>query len=177
MQRAAATVHVPIDLVADAEQRKPLLRRIFGSAVDMAGASIFAFLRPEERSASDDYRELIQQAIHRRRSAGTSSSSPMRPRSPWPVNRVLRVLMTASRSGQRLTEEWAASVRGGKLAREGDRASADYLKRFYGVKEELPAHYDLVVNTDLLAPDDAAALVLVACDRSNPQPRSGRGSG
>jgi hypothetical protein len=32
------------------------------------------------------------------------------------------------------------------------------LKRFYNVSEELPTHYDVVINTDKLAPVDAARL-------------------
>ena len=42
---------------------------------------------------------------------------------------------------------------------EADAARADYLKRFYGIKHELPTQYDLVLNTDRLGTDDAVALV------------------
>lgn len=40
-----------------------------------------------------------------------------------------------------------------------DAGRRDYLKRFYGVAEELPTHYDLVVNTDGMSVEQAAALV------------------
>jgi cytidylate kinase len=33
------------------------------------------------------------------------------------------------------------------------------LKRFYEIDEELPTHYDLVVNTDVLTVEQAAELV------------------
>jgi cytidylate kinase len=183
VQRAAKKVDVPVDLVADAEHRKPLLRRVVGQvAVDMAGASMFTFPPPGGAVAtSDDYRDLIQQAIHETAEKGevvivAHAASIALAGQPG----VLRVLITASREirASRLAEEFGLrESEASKLAREGDRARADYLRRFYGLKRELPTHYDMVVNTDLLAPDDAAALVLVACDRSNPQPRSGRGSG
>ena len=40
-----------------------------------------------------------------------------------------------------------------------DAGRADYLRRFYGVAEELPTHYDLVVSTDVLDVREAADLV------------------
>ena len=184
VQRAAEKVNVPADLVADTEQRTPLLRRLVGQvAVDLAGASMYTgVVQPGGvMPTSDDYRDLIQQAIHETARKGevvivAHAASIALAGQP----EVLRVLITASpevRAG-RLAEELGLPVsEASKLAREGDRARADYLKRFYGLKRELPTHYDLVVNTDVLAPDSSAALVLVACDRSNPQRRSGRGSG
>ncbi len=49
-----------------------------------------------------------------------------------------------------------------KAIEESDKARADYLKRFYGIDRELPTHYDLVVNTDVLTADQAAVLVVQA---------------
>ena len=43
--------------------------------------------------------------------------------------------------------------------RDSDAGRRDYLKRFYNVDEELPTHYDLVVNTDALSVELAAELV------------------
>jgi len=34
-----------------------------------------------------------------------------------------------------------------------DAGRAEYLKRFYGIEEERPSHYDLVVNTDRIPVD------------------------
>jgi cytidylate kinase len=45
---------------------------------------------------------------------------------------------------------------------ESDAGRRDYLKRFYGVDEELPTHYDLVVNTDALSIEQAARLIAEA---------------
>ena len=50
----------------------------------------------------------------------------------------------------------------GHAAREiksSDAARRDYLKRFYDIDEELPTHYDLVINTDVISVDQAARLV------------------
>ena len=43
-----------------------------------------------------------------------------------------------------------------------DRERRDYLLRFYKIKEELPTHYDLVINTDVLSGEQAVDLILSA---------------
>ena len=70
---------------------------------------------------------------------------------------VLRVLVTAS------DDTRASRVSGGaKQVRREDGARADYLKRFYGVERELPTHFDLVINTDVLTPEKAADVIVAA---------------
>jgi len=46
-----------------------------------------------------------------------------------------------------------------KALRDSDAGRADYLKRFYDIREESPTHYDLVLNTDALSIEQAAELV------------------
>jgi cytidylate kinase len=75
---------------------------------------------------------------------------------------VLRVFVTAS--AETRTERVSEMVgldekKAAKRLNEADKARADYIQRFYGVKRELPTHYDLVVSTDRLSPDEAAAVV------------------
>ena len=43
-----------------------------------------------------------------------------------------------------------------------DKGRRDYFRRFYEIREELPTHYDVVVNTDGVAPEQAAAIVTAA---------------
>ena len=43
--------------------------------------------------------------------------------------------------------------------KSSDVARRDYLRRFYDIGDELPTHYDLVVNTDVLTVEKAAGLV------------------
>jgi cytidylate kinase len=181
--RAAEKMKVPADLVADVEQRQPLLRRLLGQvASDMAGTSIVSGVAPpvEVTETSDDYRELIKEAIHETANRGEvvivahAASIALAGRAE-----ILRALITGSPEirAARLTEELGLPVQEAtELVREGDRARGDYLKRFYGVRQELPTHYDLVVSTDVLAPEDAARLVLAACDGSAGKRPSGRGS-
>ena len=52
-----------------------------------------------------------------------------------------------------------------RLAKQEDSGRAAYLKQFYGIDRELPTHYDLVVNTDLLTTEDASNLVVTASGR------------
>jgi len=49
-----------------------------------------------------------------------------------------------------------------RLINESDAGRAAYFKEFYGVDEELPTHYDLVVNTDVLGAEQAAEIVVYA---------------
>jgi len=46
-----------------------------------------------------------------------------------------------------------------------DRNRRDYFQRFYDVAEELPTHYDLVINTEALTPDEAADIIVAAARR------------
>jgi cytidylate kinase len=48
------------------------------------------------------------------------------------------------------------------VVKDEDAGRAAYLKRFYGVDQELPTHFDLVVNTDVLTAADAANVIIAA---------------
>lgn len=43
-----------------------------------------------------------------------------------------------------------------------DKERQSYLRRFYDVRQELPTHYDLVINTDMITPSVAAHLIVTA---------------
>ncbi len=43
--------------------------------------------------------------------------------------------------------------------KDADANRRDYLKRFYDVAEERPTDYDVVINTDVLSPEQTADLV------------------
>jgi cytidylate kinase len=77
----------------------------------------------------------------------------------------LRVLVTASpetRAKRIASERGVDEKQAARLIKDEDAGRAAYLKRFYGVDEELPTHFDLVVNTDVLSPEDAAEVILAA---------------
>jgi len=56
--------------------------------------------------------------------------------------------------------------RAGELVEGGRKARADYLRRFHNVKQELPSQYDVVLSTDALSVDDAAAAVVMLAGRT-----------
>jgi cytidylate kinase len=79
--------------------------------------------------------------------------------------RVLRVLVTASPETrtERLADEKQVDAADAKGAIEqSDKGRAAYFRNFYGVTRELPTHYDLVVNTDRISPQQAVSLVCEA---------------
>jgi len=169
---AADKIGVPVDLVADVETRRSLTQRVLEEVLaNMGGASMLSGTTPllADRHASDDYRALIQQAINDTAGQGqvvivAHASSQLLAGRPG----VLRVFITASPEtlAARLAADGSLDETGAaKLVKEGSLARADYLKRFYGIARELPTHYDLVVNTDVISPEDAAQLVLTACGR------------
>ena len=43
-----------------------------------------------------------------------------------------------------------------------DKGRQSYLRRFYDVRQELPTHYDLVINTDMFTSSVAAHLIVTA---------------
>jgi cytidylate kinase len=78
---------------------------------------------------------------------------------------VLRVLVTATdttRAARIAESEEIDAKKAGKRLSDSDKGRAVYLQRFYGVKKEQPTDYDLVVNTDRLTPDEAAATIVAA---------------
>ena len=78
---------------------------------------------------------------------------------------VLRVLVTASppiRTARVAAEQRLSEKDASRAVDQSDAARADYLKRFYGARSELPTQYDIVVNTDRLSPDEAISVVTLA---------------
>jgi cytidylate kinase len=81
---------------------------------------------------------------------------------------VLRVLVTApteTRIGRIAQQDRLDAKQAGKVVAESDKGRAAYLERFYRVKDELPTDYDLVLNTDRLSAEDAAAMIVDAATR------------
>jgi cytidylate kinase len=66
------------------------------------------------------------------------------------------------------TEQGLSEKDAAKEVAESDANRADYLRRFFGEKEELPTQYDIVVNTDRLSIGAAAAVVAAAAAQPAP---------
>jgi len=159
--RAAAKGGIGPDEIADAERRKSLVARLLDALAQGGGEgwTVSAVGIPPtagQELGSEDLRTLIREAIEQTAARGNvvivaHAASQVVPRGP----ETLRVLVTASPGtrAERLGDEGARTVK------EEDAARRDYLKRFYGVDEESPTHYDLVINTDVLSVEQAADIV------------------
>ena len=76
---------------------------------------------------------------------------------------VLRVGVTAplpTRQSRVASALGITSAEAAKWLRRSDAGRASYLKRVYGVGQESPTDYDVVLNTDRLTPDAAVGLIL-----------------
>ncbi len=180
--RAAAEAGVDRQSIASVEQRKSVLAKLLDRAVIGAGSTEPDFLQSVDRRIegstlgvqlsqagggsrpSEELRGLIRSAIDEFMAAGDvvilqhAASQSLAGR-----ERVLRVLVTASvptRSARLAETLQVDAKRADALVKKGDGNRADYLKRFYGIDREMPTHYDLVVNTDHLGPDQAVAAIV-----------------
>jgi hypothetical protein len=169
--QAAREAGVTPDTVADVEKRKGMLHRLLEglSEVGPAGAAGFTGFAaiPEEPGPNRDaLRGLIRSVLEESAEQGNAvivahAASLALGGNPD----VLRVLITASpeNRAKRIAEaQNVDEAEAQKLVASGDANRADYLKRFYKVAAELPTHYDIALNTDRVAPEDATALILSA---------------
>jgi cytidylate kinase len=152
-------------LVADAERRKTLAERVV-AGLAMGGAE---HLHPGDWTrtvpAEAEVRALITDVLRSLADGGSVVIASHAASFALAGRDVLRVLVTASPEtrGRRVSEEGGSGERdGARQVRTEDEARADYIRRFYGVDRELPTHYDIVVNTDVLTPDEAARIIAAA---------------
>lgn len=172
--RAAVDAGVEPQVMADVEVRRSFMERVMHALRPSADAARFTFGGPAEPLAPDEpvddaLRDLIRAAIEETAARGSvvivshAASHALASRPD-----VLRVLITASDSTRRAqvaSERDLSEKDADRELGESDAARADYLKRFYGVTDERPTHYDLVVNTDRLSNDEAVSLVVLATGR------------
>jgi cytidylate kinase len=167
--RAAENQRVSVEDLADAERRKSLLRRILreaGRGAVMGTPEVVMTPYALEYKPEDSMRALIRQSVNETADEGDvvivshAASYALADR-----ENVLRVLVTAPpeiRARRLVDTNGLDEKQAKKSISENDAGRAEYLKRFYGVAEELPAHYDLVVNTDRISVDNWAELVVSA---------------
>jgi cytidylate kinase len=164
---AAVEAGVDQEVVADVERRKSALVRMIEGLGSSGMAATYAVppnMSGQEQPPSEELRGLIRSVIEETATRGSAvivahaASLALAQRDD-----VLRVFVTASaptrakRVAATLGLDEKQAVR---AVKRSDAARADYVKRFYGVDTELPTHYDLVINTDRLAPDEAARLIV-----------------
>jgi cytidylate kinase len=169
---AAERAGVDPETVTTTEQRRTLANKLLDLVAQSGAPEAYAFA-PEiaELSqlsgSSEAVREVIREAVRETADAGNAvivahAASHVLAGRPD----VLRILVTGSPEvrAKRLAEQAGVS-NAADTVREAEKARADYLRRFHQVKQELPTHYDLVVNTDALGVDAAAAVITGAASR------------
>jgi hypothetical protein len=151
--------------VADEERRKSFAARVFELIGQGGGEGWLPAVTPGELS-SDDVRALIRETVAQTVERGDVVI--VAHAASLAVGRgsgTLRVLVTASpdtRAARVGEVDGLDRARAGRVVKDSDASRRDYLRRFYDVGEELPIHYDLVVNTDVLSVEQAARLVAEA---------------
>jgi hypothetical protein len=170
--QAAEAADLDPSVVADAERRRSFIERTLvgvGAGADASAIALAGGMGYHVGSGlGEDLRGLIVQAIEETADRGrvviaahaASHALASRPDT-------IRVLVTASPETRRARvakERGLEEKDAAKAVERSDNARADYLKRFYGARRELPTQYDLVVNTDRLSPDDAVELVVLAAN-------------
>jgi cytidylate kinase len=166
--RAAERGGVEEDQLADTEQRRSRIRRVIELLTDAGTATGVPGVEPSSVRAAreESHRTLIRGVIEEIAAEGNAvivahAASMALAGSDG----MLRVLVTASpeeRVKRLAEEEGNANADAARLVKESDAARAEYFKRFYDVERELPTHYDLVVNTDVIGPEQAAEIVVHA---------------
>jgi cytidylate kinase len=153
--RAAQRGGVSAEEIVDAERRKSFLSRLLTEFGAGGGAETYGLAPVQAGDLSDDLRALIREAIEE--VAGKGSVVIVAHAASFALagrDDVLRVLVTAS--AETRATRYEGSIK------DSDAERADYLRRFYGVEQELPTHYDLVVNTDVIGVERAAELIVLA---------------
>ncbi len=155
VSRAAERGEVTTADVADAERRQSLLRRVLTELGTGSGVETYGLAPVPGGNLPDDIRSLIREAIEE--AAGRGNVVIVAHAASFALaghEGSLRVLVTAS-------PETRADRHEGSI-KDSDTARADYLRRFYGVEHELPTHYDVVINTDVVTVERAADLIALA---------------
>ncbi len=171
VQQAAESNGVSVEELADAERRTKVLDRLTRNLVVAGGAAglMTAGAGVIDLSAGTDpksLRALIQKSIHETAERGDvvivshAASYALAGRAD-----VLRVLVTASpetRAGRAAQQGSVDNKKAAKAVADSDEHRAAYLKRFYGIGNELPTHYDLTLNSDSLSIELMSDLVVRA---------------
>jgi cytidylate kinase len=191
LSKAAAEAGVSLETIADVERRKTFMSRLvsrlvpnsaaasdptFRTSVDaQVTAGLIGIPFPLEsgpRLSQDELRGKIRSAIDEYMAYGEvvilahAASHSLAGREG-----VLRVFVTGSprvRSSRLAASRLISSADADKLVAVGDANRADYLKRFYGVEDESPMHYDIVIDTDVLTIEDAVNAIVSATGSAQP---------
>ena len=163
ISEAAEWAELSPAFVADAERRRSFAARLLGG--QPAPVRLTAGDPVRDLPNEADLRDLITNVLHAIAAEGGVVIVAHAASFALAGDEVLRVLVTGSPGvrARRVAAERGVDERTAERAiKDEDAGRSDYLKRFYRVDRELPTHYDVVVNTDVLEPAAAAAVLVTA---------------
>lgn len=164
--RAAEKAGITPEEMAKAERPPGLITRLLESlgktSADPSGWASYAAFTAEQAPTAES---IIELAVKETAKAGNAvivahGASIALGRTPG----VLRVLVTGSQDvrSHRLRENQGMSEGEARKAIDGsDKARREYIDRFFKTSEQ-PTDYDLVINTDTVSAETAAALITAA---------------
>jgi cytidylate kinase len=180
---AADREQVDVELVQDAERRQTFIERLLKSfavapasevmAVSAGSLHPAAFLSSEEMASAgatlrgtEYFRQLIRDVVRDTARQGdvviVAHAAAM---ALAGEEGVLRLFITASpevRAKRLAAARGIAGAEAARMIKDSDKSRRDYLKAFYGIGEELPVHYDIVFNTDVLPLEHVVEAALAA---------------
>jgi cytidylate kinase len=165
--RAAEEAGFDPEAVAASEKTESFIMRSL-SQMAIADPSAWAVDSSILASTSGTFQRFIEQAIRKTAEGGNvvivahGASIPLAG-----MPGLLRVLITGSveKRVERAIEGAGLSEKDArKTIEHSDNQRKQFLDRFYKVKQESPAHYDLIINTDVLDSDHATRLILAAVE-------------
>ena len=179
VEQAAEREHVDVSIITDAERRQGFFERLLDSFAVAPLPEMMAFapgflLTPDQLESTgalrttEHYRQLIRDVIRETAQRGDvvifAHAAAL---ALGAGDDILRVLVTASpeKRAARLGQAHGLDAQqADTTVKQSDKGRRAYLQDFYGVNDELPTHYDLVVNTDILSPQRAVEVVLAAAN-------------
>ena len=165
IEQASEWAELAPAFIASVERRKSLMDRVLGHVDESSALSLTPSAGGRGLPADADLRTLIKQVLASIADRGSVVIVSHAASFALTGRDVLRVLVTASPETRTARLSEAKGIDSGasaRLVKREDAGRADYLKRFYGVERELPTHFDVVVNTDVLGPDQASAVIVAA---------------
>ena len=161
--RAAEKAGVSPQTIEKVERTPPLIERIlqYIGTIPVEPAAYF----PAQATVSPAYEAFIEQVIRETAAQGNvvivahGASIPLAG-----SHGLLRVLVTGSPESRATRLATSAGMDGSKAKKAieaSDHERREYLQRFYNVRE-MPTHYDIVLNTDVLSLTAAVGLIAAA---------------
>ena len=169
MAHAAEIEGVSVGELVDVEKRKSFFSRLM-TDFGQSGAGLYGMpvVPPGTMAAmrsSDQLRSAITTAIEEIAKSGRVVIASHAASHVLRGDDVLRVLVVAPIDTRIARMAELQNIDRNEASAQVSKADGnrrDYLKRFYGIDQESPAQYDLVVNTGSIDPDALTSLVVEA---------------